>query len=744
MGGGTKYYNANGTSAQNWNIRDNGTLYAHWNTSRLLYVDADGVTKYVNTYTEITNSTTTLNAGWYVVKGTNVQTGTLVCQGDVHLIISDGAKLTATGNSGDAGIRVSAYNASLTIYGQPNQTGQLLATGGYNGAGIGGQDDFICEPITINGGIVTCKGGDYAAGIGGGHSRKGHNITINGGVVSATGGEHGAGIGGGEAGNGEYITINGGRVSATGGHYGAAIGGGSHDPKDHSFPKAGGIGHRININGGDVIADGGVCAAGIGGGTYGQGMNVTITGGHVTANGGSDGAGIGGGYLRSGYGITITGGDVIANGGLYGAGIGSGLFDSFNLDVVSIAGFTIEIEGGHVTATGGYGAAGIGGGHQANGHDILIKNGVVIAVGGYQGAGIGGGSTSSVEYYWKAGGEARGIRIDGGDVTAIGGEGAAGIGGGHRCPGMEGDGGIGTYIYINGGKVTASGGAEAAAIGGGRNGDCRNIYFYGGNITANGGENASAIGAGLNGTASEINATETLIFKADNNPTPTTEIDVNHEDDLSSTLNGQRYATLALPTVTLNYAPDMDAYYSTFFHRRASYTIPNEDVTIYTATIEDVQGETCLVLHKIEGNVIPNYTPVILRAETSTTINLYHGNREGINVPANSLNGANVPMVAPANCHILSYGQNGLGFYKYAAGNTLAAHKAYLIYSAPAGAKGLRMVFDDGEVNGIADVYDDSSTGSEQAQPIYNLSGIRLNKLQKGINIVNGKKVFIK
>ena len=46
-------------------------------------------------------------------------------------------------------------------------------------------------------------------------------------------------------------------------------------------------------------------------------------------------------------------------------------------------------------------------------------------------------------------------------------------------------------------------------------------------------------------------------------------------------------------------------------------------------------------------------------------------------------------------------------------------------------------------------MFDDDATGivstpgeTEEGTVIYNLSGQRLNKMQKGINIVNGKKVL--
>ena len=228
------------------------------------YIDANGQQQTV-TATVVTNEASTLNAGWYAVTGSDVQTGTLTCNGAVNLILADDAKLTATGGNNQAGITVSGGGNSLTIYGQTAQTGQLVATGEYNAAGIGGGYEQSGSNITINGGEVTATGGQNAAGIGGGDHGSGSNITINGGTVTANGGRVGAGIGGGCMDAGSNITINGGTVTATGGEWASAIGGGWK-----------GSGSNITINGGTVTANAGEDASGIGGGWQGSSSNIKV------------------------------------------------------------------------------------------------------------------------------------------------------------------------------------------------------------------------------------------------------------------------------------------------------------------------------------------------------------------------------------------------------------------------------------------------------------------------------------
>ena len=93
-------------------------------------------------------------------------------------------------------------------------------------------------------------------------------------------------------------------------------------------------------------------------------------------------------------------------------------------------------------------------------------------------------------------------------------------------------------------------------------------------------------------------------------------------------------------------------------------------------------------------------------------------------------------IVADGTQYALADKSNGIGFYKVQAGVNIPAGKAYLTVGAPVkeflgfngeGATGINTVNGEGfMVNG----------------PIYNLAGQRINKLQKGINIVNGKKVL--
>ena len=196
--------------------------------------------------------------------------------------------------------------------------GKIHAEGGYFAAGIGGgfnNDNF--GVINIYGGTIDAIGGDCylnldpcgGAGIGGGGFNYDGVINIWGGNITARGQYESAGIGCSQYtvhGFQGKINIYGGTVKAYGDDYAAGIGGG--DGQD---------GGTINIWGGEVYAYGGTDAAGIGGGEGGDAGTITIDGGYVYAQGGSEyGAGIGGGQDGNGGNIEITGGTVIAKAGM--------------------------------------------------------------------------------------------------------------------------------------------------------------------------------------------------------------------------------------------------------------------------------------------------------------------------------------------------------------------------------------------------------------------------------------------
>jgi len=100
---------------------------------------------------------------------------------------------------------------------------------------------------------------------------------------------------------------------------------------------------------------------------------------------------------------------------------------------------------------------------------------------------------------------------------------------------------------------------------------------------------------------------------------------------------------------------------------------------------------------------------------------------------------------------ILTYDPNDhsdnrkIGFYTFNNTRTIPASKAYLQIPTslvPSAVKGFTIVFNEDQPTAIAEIeVGRDKTGNSV---IYDLSGRRMSKTQKGVNIVNGKKVIVK
>ena len=272
---------------------------------------------------------------------------------DLHILVAGGTGLYCYGGLYAAGIGGSAdrntnwYNIDMYGHGvglyfgttEPNTkwNGEIRATGGKNGAGIGGGRYGTGERINIMSGKITANGGPSGAGIGGGRRGSGNRISIYGGEIEAKGGDFAAGIGSGFTQSAKSIRIHGGTVTAKAGSGGAGIGSGSVNTEDEAKNISV---SDIEISGGMVTAEGRTSGAGIGGGQFVRADNIKITGGTVNARSTYGGAGIGGGSDAIGQKIYISGGNVHAK-SYGGAGIGGG---------IDASGDSIHLSGGYIKA----------------------------------------------------------------------------------------------------------------------------------------------------------------------------------------------------------------------------------------------------------------------------------------------------------------------------------------------------------------------------------------------------------
>ena len=167
-----------------------------------------------------------------------------------------------------------------------------------------------------------------------------------------------------------------------------------------------------------------------------------------------------------------------------------------------------------------------------------------------------------------------------------------------------------------------------------------------------------------------------------------------------------------------------DAGYATFVAPMES-AVP-EGVTAYTAEV-NANGVT---IDLTPVNPIPANTPVVLKAANGTYT--FTGSKvPAVDAPTfGALTGTYSRIPAPAGSYVLQKQSDKVGFYLVDADVAIPyvnANRAYLI--APS--SGVKAFF-----------FADDATGIEMVNEIYNLAGQRMSKMQKGINIVGGKKIL--
>ena len=169
-----------------------------------------------------------------------------------------------------------------------------------------------------------------------------------------------------------------------------------------------------------------------------------------------------------------------------------------------------------------------------------------------------------------------------------------------------------------------------------------------------------------------------------------------------------------------------DAGYATFVPKANVAALP-AGVTAYAAQknpsyihleeVTEVPADNAVVVKAAEGNYYYNST---IEARTL-----------GV---ANDLTFSNDAVAADGTQYILAKENDEVGFYR--AINSIPAGKGYIVISG-ALAKAFYS-FGDDDATGIESL----NTQNTQNAQIYNIAGQRISKMQRGINIVNGKKIL--
>ena len=204
----------------------------------------------------------------------------------------------------------------------------------------------------------------------------------------------------------------------------------------------------------------------------------------------------------------------------------------------------------------------------------------------------------------------------------------------------------------------------------------------------------------------------------------------------------ERYRSWHLTEITTLPVTISAAGYATLY-APVALTIPANVQAYYIGSLTETEATLTEVTTTIAAN-----TPVILKATTGTYDFVI--TTGGTDVSAtNKLAGQVAAFAVSADdvtdkvYYTLQQNVAGdaVGLFPKTAAGSIAGFKAYLPAAnfPSADVKGFTFVFDD-DATGINDAF----RMKNEESSIYNLAGQRISKMQKGINIVNGKKIMVK
>lgn len=190
-----------------------------------------------------------------------------------------------------------------------------------------------------------------------------------------------------------------------------------------------------------------------------------------------------------------------------------------------------------------------------------------------------------------------------------------------------------------------------------------------------------------------------------------------------------------LPNINLN---EVNGKSYASFYVDYPVKVTSEDVQVYTGTING----NSLEMTEADDKIIPANVGVVLISESgATTAEISISDVAG-DPKSSDLTGTTSPIdISSTKSNYLVLGrdkddQTKVGFYR-PNGTQIPANKAY-IYLAGGNVQGLAFNFD----GATTDINNISATTDKQE--IYDLSGRRVMKANKGLYIINGKKCFIK
>ena len=170
-------------------------------------------------------------------------------------------------------------------------------------------------------------------------------------------------------------------------------------------------------------------------------------------------------------------------------------------------------------------------------------------------------------------------------------------------------------------------------------------------------------------------------------------------------------------------------------------TLP-EGVKAYTGTVSQEEGEHVLTLYEVK-EAIPAGTGVILQSETKNKDYEFAITTSTASSVKNDLKGAVISFKYSGNqlytLQTSTQSSSGVAFKRYN-GGSVTGGKAYLELLGTQNATAVRIRFADEDATEI----ENSEFIIQESEFIYDLTGRRVETMDKGVYIVNGKKVVIK
>lgn len=198
-------------------------------------------------------------------------------------------------------------------------------------------------------------------------------------------------------------------------------------------------------------------------------------------------------------------------------------------------------------------------------------------------------------------------------------------------------------------------------------------------------------------------------------------------------------------TITLNSAcTDGSKVYGTYSNASA-WVVP-ENLTVSAIT---VSSGALTMADYATGEVVPANTGVLVSASAGGNYSINLSSEAGSSKTGNALrstgNGITAEQMATADANseffrLTMHNGNQIGFWwgaENGAAFALGANKAYLAVATDNLGARPSLWFGDNEEALEAIEIDAATT-------IYTLDGVKVNELQKGLNIVDGKKIFVK